>query len=176
MSPRSGLLERVRARLGRAAAPAEVEHLRRGFPEPPPQSPRDREATKDLAREVAHDLANHQAAVCWSVELLKPLVQGNQEATDLLTYLDDSVQRCRELASQLAALSGSRANRPVPLDANREIRRQLDLLKRAAGNLELATELGRDLGCVVLDPNEFRRILVGLVASASRALTICWAG
>ncbi len=122
----------------------------------------------EIAGGIAHQFNNHLVAASWSLDMLRPMVEGNHRAEELVAALEEGVAHEKVLTAQLVTLSRRRALQPAPLDPNRAIEELRGFLGRLVTDVEIRTELSRDVGGVYFDPIEFQRVLVCLVSAGRR--------
>jgi signal transduction histidine kinase len=133
---------------------------------------RHRDSVANLAAGIAHDFRNLLAVIIASVTEIRAAEPSRSEVVEPSDAALDAAQRGSALATQLLDLASEHKNHPQVLEPAEQIRRLLPVLRRTAGgrhSVEFSCE--NHIGRVFVDPTQFDRILLNLVANARDAMS-----
>ena len=129
------------------------------------------EGIGQLAGGIAHDFNNLLTAIggrCYLV--LKQLEPDNPLRRDL-EIIQGAAQRAARLTHQLLAFSRKQILEPRVLDLNAMVADIEPLLQRLIGeDIEVAMDLGSELGRVKADPGQVEQVLMNLAVNARDAM------
>ncbi len=128
------------------------------------------ETVGQLAGGIAHDFNNVLTAILTTVELLQQ--RGDEVDLDhSLKVIHDAGEHAAQLTRQLLAFSRKQHIRPVDLDLNRAISRDLPMIRRLIGeNISIEFVEGGGLATVHTDPGQLSQVLINLCANARDAM------
>jgi len=129
------------------------------------------EAVGRLAGGVAHDFNNIMTCILGNADL----ALGDLEPDSILReYIDEIItsgNRAATLTRQLLAFSRRQMLQPVVLDLNGLVSGLEKMLRRLIGeDVELATLLQPEIGCVRADPGQLEQVLMNLAVNARDAM------
>jgi two-component system, cell cycle sensor histidine kinase and response regulator CckA len=129
------------------------------------------EAVGRLAGGVAHDFNNLLTTILGYSELaLLTLPQGSP-LTDGVTQIRKSAERAAALTRQLLAFSRKQVLQPKVLRLNDVVTDMEKMLRRLIGeDVQLVTQLDRELGSVKADPGQLEQVIMNLVVNARDAM------
>ena len=134
------------------------------------------ESIGTLAGGVAHDFNNILVGVLGHASLGKTLLQrGGEKALASLPNCFEAIEvgaeRAASLTRELLAYARGGKVRDVVIDVNRLIRDTLDIIRPSlSANVEVVTELERDVVGVNGDPGQIHQVLLNLCINASEAM------
>jgi two-component system, cell cycle sensor histidine kinase and response regulator CckA len=129
------------------------------------------EAVGLLAGGVAHDFNNLLTAIKGFSSLLLEAVGENQAAEECVGEIVKAAERAAGLTGQLLAFSRRQLLRPEIVDLNARLQQMHPMLRvLAASNIEVALELGVDVGFVMVDPIQLEQVVLNLVMNARDAI------
>ena len=129
------------------------------------------EAVGRLAGGVAHDFNNLLLVIMTYSQLLHDNASDGDPAKDDLASILAAVDRAQTLTRQLLALSRQQVLQPVVIDPNDTLRKVEGLLRRVIGeDIQVRTELTRDVGVVLVDPGQLEQVLLNLAVNARDAM------
>ena len=134
-------------------------------------------AWSEVARRVAHEIKNPLTPIMLSAERIV-----RQASKHLLpAEVDRIVRECSEtilnetasvkrLVDEFAQFSRLPAAQPVPSDLNEVIRNGLAVFEGRLDGIHVHVDLSPDLPPVMVDPEQFKRVVVNLVDNAAEAM------
>jgi PAS domain S-box-containing protein len=123
-----------------------------------------------LAGGIAHDFNNILAVIGSNNSLLGEVITEPVDR-ELITDIDDAVQRATSLTRQLLAFSRKQVTHPVVLDVNALISDTHKMLRRMVGEeISIGTSLEPELRAVRMDPGHLVQILMNLAVNARDAM------
>ena len=129
------------------------------------------ESVGRLAGGVAHDFGNLLTVINGYGDLLLRKLQPGDPMRDKVAELRKAGERAAALTSQLLIVSRSQIVEPRPLDLNRLLTEDLDMVQSLLGeNIDLVTRLAPGLGRVLADPGQLHQVLINLVVNARDAM------
>ena len=129
------------------------------------------EAVGRLAGGVAHDFNNLLTAILGYSELSLKRLPANDPIKQNIEGIKEAGERAASLVRQLLAFSRKQVLQPKTLDLNSVISNLQKMLPRMIGeDIELRTQLQRDLGKVKADPTQIEQVIMNLVVNARDAL------
>ncbi len=129
------------------------------------------EAVGRLAGGVAHDFNNLLTGIAGYTNLLLSRLNSDDPMAGDLMEIKNATQSAVELARQLLVFSRKQLIEPRVLNLNDLVDRLQKMLVRLIGeDIELRTNLCRDLGFAKVDAGQFEQILVNLVVNARDAM------
>jgi len=120
---------------------------------------------------VAHELNNPLASILGYAQLL--LVKSeSSEFSERLSVLEREAQRCRRIVGNLLSFARVRAPERTMVSLNEVVESVLSLMRYSlrADNIELRTELDKDLPALRADAHELQQALVNLISNAQHAI------
>lgn len=124
-----------------------------------------------LAGGIAHDFNNLLTVINGYGEMLLGELQDEDPRRESVAEICKAGERAAELTRQLLTFSRKQIVEPEPLDLNRLIGDNLDMLRRLVGeDIEVETRLDTPLGRVVADPGQMHQVLMNLVVNARDAM------
>jgi len=129
------------------------------------------EALGRLAGGVAHDFNNLLTAISGNCTLLQARVAADEESLSLAEEISAAAKRGANLTRRLLVFSRRHVDERKAVRVNALIEGIRNLLERVIGeDIQLSTELTRDLPLCSLDPGEFEQALVNLAVNARDAM------
>jgi PAS domain S-box-containing protein len=131
------------------------------------------EAIGRLAGGIAHDFNNLLTAIQGYSDLaLTRIEEGDRDAQRRdLEEIRRAADRASQLTRQLLAFGRRQMLQPKVLDLNAVVGDMESMLRRLIGeDVELVTDLDRELGTVRADPNQVEQVLMNLVVNARDAM------
>jgi two-component system, cell cycle sensor histidine kinase and response regulator CckA len=129
------------------------------------------EAIGRLAGGVAHDFNNLLTSITGNVQLALMDLRPLDPLADTLSEIRKAANSAAALTRQLLTFSRKQLIEPRALDLNELILRMQKMMARLIGeDIELKTNLGRELGAVKIDPGQFEQIVVNLAVNARDAM------
>jgi PAS domain S-box-containing protein len=129
------------------------------------------DAIGQLAGGIAHDFNNLLTVIQGYVDLV--IAQGNHDSTTLyrLTEIRKGGERAAALTNQLLAFGRKQVLSPKVVDLSAALNEMDGILQRLLGpGIEIRTSVGRGLGCVFLDQNQFEQVILNLALNARDAM------
>jgi PAS domain S-box-containing protein len=129
------------------------------------------EAVGQLAGGVAHDFNNILTAIVGYTDLLAAEFGGNARQLEDLEEIRKAARRAAALTRQLLAFSRKQVLEPRVIDLN-DVVLNLDKMLRSliSENIELKTNLARDLHATRADPNQLEQVIMNLAINARDAM------
>ncbi len=124
-----------------------------------------------LAAGVAHEIRNPLASIrMWLYSLRKSLA-GQADPLRKLAVIEEEVGRLAKIVEDFLAFSRPAEPRPGPEDPEGLIRGTVALLAHSAAEKQLALHLDIEAGLpqILVDPDQFRQVLVNLLNNAVEA-------
>lgn len=129
------------------------------------------ESIGTLAGGVAHDFNNVLQTILGNAELLLELVEADHGLLPFATQIRDAAEHSAALTAQLLAFARKQVVTPRVVDANREIERTLELLRRLLGaGIELRWLPEVDAWPLRMDPSQLGQIVTNICINARDAL------
>jgi len=127
------------------------------------------EAIGLLAGGVAHDFNNLLTVIQGNAALLRE--SGNASGEEELDAIEHAAARAAELTRQLLTFGRKQALQRRPVDLSQSVRHVLQMLDRILGeDIEVATELERDLPAIHADGGMLEQVIVNLAVNARDAM------
>jgi len=148
----------------------EAERQKRDLEEQLHQS-RKLESIGRMAGGVAHDFNNLLTVINGYADLLLATIPERDPHHDSVAEISKAGERATRLTRQLLTLSRRQVIEPRPVDLNRLIQDDLDLLKRLMGeHIETILELDPAVPPVLADFGQLQQVLLNLAANARDAM------
>lgn len=129
------------------------------------------ESIGNLAGGMAHDFNNMLTAINGYSDLILRKIPLDDPIRQNVKEIRKAGERSAELTSQLLAFSRRQILQPHVLDLNDVIAETSDMLKRLIGeDVDIKTNLARDLDKVEADPGQLSQVLVNLVINSRDAM------
>ncbi|MCO4772255.1 MAG: response regulator [Deltaproteobacteria bacterium] len=129
------------------------------------------EALGQLAGGVAHDVNNLLTTISGSAALLEDASIGAEMKATLSRDILEACRHGAELTSGLLAYSRQQIIQPRALETTEELARAEGLLARLVReNIQWERQVDPELWPVLMDPGEFNRVLLNLIANAVDAM------
>lgn len=128
-----------------------------------------------LAGGVAHDLRSPLGAVSNAVYYLKrrlaatELAKGNDRILQFLDVIDQEVQHCNQIITDLTGFARAGDFDLTPIDLAEVVRSGLEIVDFGAG-VELDTEIDHGIVNVMGDSEQLRRVIINLVNNGCEAM------
>jgi CheY-like chemotaxis protein len=120
---------------------------------------------------IAHDFNNLLLAINFNLESLAEEVAPSAATEPLFEGARQAIEQAHDLIAHLLAFARSQPTAPTAFDVNRSIVETRLMLRRAMpAGIELETRLGRDIGRVLADRNQFETALLNLALNARDAM------
>jgi two-component system, cell cycle sensor histidine kinase and response regulator CckA len=127
------------------------------------------EAIGRLAGGVAHDFNNLLTVILGYTELMKASAEA-QNRSDL-DEVERAAVRAQALTTQLLAFGRRQMLIPRMLNANDVVKGVVTMIERLlTEDIELTTQLDKDLGTIAIDPGQLEQVLVNLAINARDAM------
>jgi PAS domain S-box-containing protein len=134
-------------------------------------------AWHEVARRIAHELKNPLTPIALSAErIARQLARGAQtpEAEAVLRQcaatISREVESVKALADEFSQFSRFPAAQLSPCDLNQVVRHGLDVFDGRLEGIGVELDLGEGLPSVMIDPEQFQRVVVNLVDNAAEAM------
>jgi signal transduction histidine kinase/CheY-like chemotaxis protein len=130
------------------------------------------EAVGRVAGGIAHDFNNLLTAIGGYAKLLLGRAANDEVVTRYARQIDKATKLATDLTTQLLAFSRKQVLAPKILDLNKTILETLPLLESLMGSsaVFVATNLGDDLGSVLVDPSQLQQVIMNLAVNARDAM------
>jgi PAS domain S-box-containing protein len=129
------------------------------------------ESVGRLAGGVAHDFNNLLTVILGYGNLLLRPLAGQPELRRQVETILQAGYSAAALTRQLLAFSRTQLLVPTALDLNALVAHLEGMLRRLiAEDIEFATDLAADLGCVLADPGQLEQVIVNLAVNARDAM------
>ncbi len=129
------------------------------------------EAVGRLAGGIAHDFNNFLTAIAGCSDVMLSRVSPGDPLRCEIEEIRRMGDRAASLTRQLLTFSRREPNRPKVLELNALVANMEKMLRRLIGeDIELVTELGKDLGRVMADPGQLEQVIVNLAVNARDAM------
>ncbi len=130
------------------------------------------EAVGQLTGGIAHDFNNILGIIMGNLEMLKPLVESNEEARFCVEWAYKSATRAADLTRKLLSFSGTSEALSMNLSLNDFIRGMEPLIaKSLTVSINISTQLEDDLWIVNIDPGELQDTILNLSFNARDAMS-----
>jgi two-component system, cell cycle sensor histidine kinase and response regulator CckA len=124
-----------------------------------------------LASGVAHDFNNLLTCVVGYGGLMQSRFAPDDPRLRYVEGILEAARHGANLTQQLLAFSRKQVLRPVITSLNEVVIQTETFLRRLLGeDITLRTELGPDLGTVLVDPGQFQQVIVNLAVNARDAM------
>jgi len=125
-----------------------------------------------LSGEIAHDFANVLTAAIGAASVLEEALEPDSEEMEDLSIVLSALDRGRAMTKQLLTVARQGEVQPVPTAVNELVSEIQPLLRRMVGaSIGLRTDLGAELGRVMIDPHQLHRVLLNLATNARDAMS-----
>jgi PAS domain S-box-containing protein len=129
------------------------------------------EAVGQLAGGVAHDFNNLLTAILGYSQLLAADLRGNPEQFMAIEEIRKAGERAAGLTRQLLAFSRKQMLELKILDLNEVVQHIQEMLSRLIGeDIQVITELDRNLGSVRADAGQIEQVIMNLAVNARDAM------
>jgi PAS domain S-box-containing protein len=129
------------------------------------------EAIGQLAGGVAHDFNNLLGVILGYCELLESQTDLTEANRKMVVEIHNAGTSAKDLTRHLLAFSRRQVLQPVFLDLNAIVDRVKTMLDRMIGDdIELVSELDKDLGIIKADPIQLEQVLMNLAVNAREAM------
>jgi PAS domain S-box-containing protein len=129
------------------------------------------EAVGQLAGGIAHDFNNLLTIMQLHAESLTEELPAGSDLHADAAEIQRQTERAASLTRQLLAFSRKQLLQPRPLDLNVTVREVEKMLRRVIGeDIALETQLERELGQVMADPNQIVQVLLNLAVNGRDAM------
>jgi signal transduction histidine kinase/ActR/RegA family two-component response regulator len=134
------------------------------------QQSRKMEALGRLAGGVAHGFNNLLSVIVGYSEILMERVGPAEKNVDALQQIRFAAERAASLTRQLATFSRGRLDQEALVDLDRTIATLVPTMQRLLGaGIELKIEAGSSSAWIRVDPQQFERALLNVIANARDA-------
>jgi signal transduction histidine kinase len=131
------------------------------------------EAIGRLAGGVAHDVNNMMTVVLGYAELLLQQVDKADPRREGLLEMRRAANRSADIARQLLAVGQRQVLQPVVVDLDRLVDDMRPTLMEVLGEgIELRCQLDTGAATVLIDPNQFERVMINLCLNAREAMPV----
>ncbi len=134
-------------------------------------------AWHEVARRIAHELKNPLTPIALSAERIGRILDRGAITDDSQRILRScaltisrEVESVKNLADEFSQFSRFPAAQPVLCDFNEIARNALAVFQGRLEDLDLRVEFAPDLPAVIVDPEQFKRVIVNLVDNAAEAM------
>lgn len=129
------------------------------------------EAVGRLAGGIAHDFNNLLTVISGYSDLLLSRIETDSPNRKEIEEIRKAGKRASSLTGQLLAFSRKQMLLPKVIDLNTVVRETIAILRRLIGeNIEVVTDLDRNLGPVKADPGQIEQVIMNLVVNARDAM------
>jgi CheY-like chemotaxis protein len=120
---------------------------------------------------IAHDFNNLLLAINFNLESLAEEVPDGPATTPLFEGARQAIVQAHDLIAHLLIFARRQPLSPTSIDINRSVLEMQLMLRRAMPvGIEIETRLGRNVGLVLADRNQFETALLNLVLNARDAM------
>jgi CheY-like chemotaxis protein len=120
---------------------------------------------------IAHDFNNLLLAINFNLESLAEEVPPSAATEPLFEGARQAIEQAHDLIGHLLAFARSQPMAPTAFDVNCSVAETRLMLRRAMpAGIEIETLLGRDVGLVLADRNQFETALLNLALNARDAM------
>ncbi len=120
---------------------------------------------------IAHDFNNLLLAINFNLELLAEEVSDGPTTTPLFEGARQAIEQAHNLIGHLLTFARRQPLSPTSIDINRSVLETQLMLRRAMPvGIEIETRLGRNVGLVLADRNQFETALLNLALNARDAM------
>ena len=125
-----------------------------------------------FAAGIAHELRNPLTSIRSTVQYLSGEVEQNNEAKKLAEDVLSEVDRLNGIVENLLNLAKPTESKPQELDVRKEIEHYLHFVEAQAKkqNVQIQTQIEKDLPKLFCDPAELRQVLINLVLNGMQAM------
>lgn len=134
-------------------------------------------AWHEVARRIAHELKNPLTPIALSAERIARLLDRGAASPDSHAVLRQcaatisrEVESVKALADEFSRFSRFPAAHPVPCSLNDVVRHGLEVFEGRLEGIQVQADLAPDLPPVLIDPEQFQRVVVNLVDNAAEAM------
>jgi PAS domain S-box-containing protein len=129
------------------------------------------ESVGRLAGGIAHDFNNLLTVITGYGGLLEQELAPDDPFRAYVRQICNASERATSLTRQLLAFSRKQIFRPVPLDLNRLVAENEEMIQRLVGeDIAIETRPAKDIALVSADPDQIGQILMNLAANARDAM------
>jgi signal transduction histidine kinase len=118
---------------------------------------------------IIHDMSNGLGLIRQTIQFLEDLLVGYGHRKDFLKILR-SLEFCRLVLRNLAALSGEDVVEPKLIDLKNNVEEVYSMLERKLFNVELDLDLAPDASEIVADEGQIKQIFMNLIKNAGEAM------
>ena len=125
-----------------------------------------------FAAGIAHELRNPLTTIRSTVQYLSGEVEQDSEAKKLAIDVLGEVDRLNVIVENLLTLAKPTESKPRELDVGREIEHYLNFVEAQAKkqNIQIESQIEKDLPKLFCDPAELRQVLINLVLNGIQAM------
>ena len=125
-----------------------------------------------FAAGIAHELRNPLTSIRSTVQFLSGEFDENGEQKKLAEGVLDEVDRLNGIVENLLTLAKPTESKPQELDVNKEIEHYLHFVEAQARkqNVQIQTQIEKNLPKLFCDPAELRQVLINLVLNGMQAM------
>jgi len=125
-----------------------------------------------FAAGIAHELRNPLTSIRSTVQFLSGEFTEDGEQKKLAEGVLDEVDRLNGIVENLLTLAKPTESKPQELDVSKEIEHYLHFVEAQARkqNVQIQTQIEKDLPKVFCDPAELRQVLINLVLNGMQAM------
>jgi PAS domain S-box-containing protein len=124
-----------------------------------------------LAGGVAHEFNNLLVGVIGAVEMLSPLLAGNEEAGNYVAMIRRNGERAEQLTRQLLAYARQGKYSPRVVSLNDAVLEGVPILKAALpASVELRLVLAGEIPSVLADITQLKQVVMSLALNAGEAM------
>jgi two-component system, cell cycle sensor histidine kinase and response regulator CckA len=129
------------------------------------------ESVGRLAGGVAHDFNNHLTVINGYCDMLLDELAGDDPLREEIAEIRAAGQRAAALTQQLLTFSRRQVVELRPINLNGVVEEHCRMVRRLIGDdIEVATELDRELGLVMADRGQMQQVLMNLAVNARDAM------
>jgi PAS domain S-box-containing protein len=129
------------------------------------------EAVGKLTGGVAHDFNNVLQIIGGNLQLLRPRISTDAQATKHLENAIEGVERGAKISSQLLAFARRQPLQPVVVNLARLVRGMDDLLRGAlGGSIQIETVVAGGLWNTMVDPHQLENVILNVALNARDAM------
>lgn len=134
-------------------------------------------AWQEVARRVAHEIKNPLTPIALSAERISRQLQKHPLTHEVVRILHEcsstitqEVESVRELVDEFSQFSRFPTAHPVAADLNEVIETALSAFQGRLDGIEIRKSLAPMLPAVCIDREQFKRVIVNLIANAAEAM------
>ncbi|MCG8547055.1 MAG: ATP-binding protein [Alphaproteobacteria bacterium] len=129
------------------------------------------ETVGNLTGGIAHDFNNLLGILIGNLDLMKELVPGDEELTELVDEALEAGLRGRELNRRLLAFARRQSLNPEVIDVNESLTGMTKLLRRTLGEaIEIVLRCNASVWPVLVDPSQLETAILNLGINARDAM------